>query len=312
MKKKATILVILISIPFLSGCAFQQETTSTESVSVKNISAIELKQMLENKDFFLLDVHIPEQEHIEGTDVFIPFDQIAQNLEMLPEDRNTPLVVYCRSGNMSLTASQQLIELGYTNVSNLEGGTKTFSVLEELGSGTEAEVNELDTDETNEIADLNAVALVEEITDRIIPTGTPFYGDENISFDKPNESLKFFEMVDAYNGSREYSNTIILEGEELERYNEISPYMYCEFCCGPVMIENCGCNHSAAYRGIVKYLIKYYGDELTDDEIIEEQVKWKNLWFQKGAVKKELRNLNMEDLVSNEELNELLGMVGGC
>jgi len=43
--------------------------------------------MLKNKDFFLLDVHIPEQKHIKGTDEFIPYNEIEKYKEKLPKDK---------------------------------------------------------------------------------------------------------------------------------------------------------------------------------------------------------------------------------
>ena len=82
--------------------------------------------MLENKDFFLLDVHTPEQEHIENTDAFIPYNEIDQFLTQLPQDKSEKIVVYCRSGSMSIEASEKLIELGYKNVYNLEGGRDSY------------------------------------------------------------------------------------------------------------------------------------------------------------------------------------------
>jgi len=91
-----------------------------------NISPKELKRDLENKDFFLLDVHIPEQEHIEKTDAFIAYDEIENHLSQLPKDKNEKIVIYCRSGSMSLEASQKLIDLGYKNVYNLEGGRNAY------------------------------------------------------------------------------------------------------------------------------------------------------------------------------------------
>lgn len=94
-----------------------------------NISPQEFKHDLENKDFFLVDVHIPEQEHIEKTDAFIDHSKIEANLDKLPEDKNKKIVVYCRSGSMSLEASQKLIDLGYKNVYNLAGGRNAYIEL---------------------------------------------------------------------------------------------------------------------------------------------------------------------------------------
>ncbi len=154
--------------------------------------------------------------------------------------------------------------------------------------------------------------VVQEIVDRIIPSGTPTYGNETISFDNPEESLKFWESVDGYKGKVVSDNLIILEGEDLERYQRVVKNMKCEFCCGPVSIEDCGCNHAAAYRGVAKYLIKYYGSEFSDEELVAEQVRWKSLWFQQATVVKELRLQNKSGELSNDDLNKLLTMVGGC
>ncbi len=88
----------------------------------KNIEPNDLVIMLENKDFTLIDTHTPEQAHIPGTDKFIPFNEIETRLKELPQDKNAKIVLYCRSGSMSKTASETLINLGYKNVYNLEGG----------------------------------------------------------------------------------------------------------------------------------------------------------------------------------------------
>jgi len=87
----------------------------------------ELKAMLAHKDFFLLDVHIPEQAYIPGTDAFIDFRKIKQNRHLLPAVKEIKIVVYCRGGGMSRAAVRDLNELGYTNVFDLQGGTKAYN-----------------------------------------------------------------------------------------------------------------------------------------------------------------------------------------
>ena len=68
-----------------------------------------------------VNVHVPDEGSIEGTDLWIPYDQIAVKRSELP-DPSTPLAVYCRSGRMSATAVETLAELGYADVVELKGG----------------------------------------------------------------------------------------------------------------------------------------------------------------------------------------------
>lgn len=87
-----------------------------------DVSAIGLASLLEEKDFPLINVHVPYEGEIEGTDLFIPFDEIGQNLDKLPADKGSKIVLYCRSGSMSATAARELVSLGYTDVWNMDGG----------------------------------------------------------------------------------------------------------------------------------------------------------------------------------------------
>ncbi len=94
----------------------------TEGGSYINVTPAELRSMLDAKDFPLVNVHIPYEREIERTDLFIPYDQVAERLDELPQERDAKIVLYCRSGSMSATAAEALVGLGYTNVWNLEGG----------------------------------------------------------------------------------------------------------------------------------------------------------------------------------------------
>ena len=87
----------------------------------RDISSEVLEGWLDAKDFKLVDVHIPVQSHIMGTDAVIPFDKLDQILAFLP-DKNEKVVLYCRSGSMSRQVASELVARGYTNVYNLENG----------------------------------------------------------------------------------------------------------------------------------------------------------------------------------------------
>jgi len=116
MKNYSAIALLFI----LSGCMFQKPDY------LKFITPAELNQLMQNQDIFLVDVHTPQQRHIKGTDVFIPFNSVEQYQDKLPKDKNTPIYLYCEGGPMGNAAARTLHELGYANLINLEGGAKAW------------------------------------------------------------------------------------------------------------------------------------------------------------------------------------------
>ncbi len=115
---------ILVSVVFtltlvmlLTQCGSTPRSTSGDGYKIINSS--ELKGMMEDKDFTLINVHIPYAGDIPGTDQSIPYNEIGEKLD-LPKDSR--IVLYCRSGSMSRTASEKLTELGYTNIFDLKDG----------------------------------------------------------------------------------------------------------------------------------------------------------------------------------------------
>jgi len=132
MQKSYLFTIIFLTALMLTSCASLSDSTDTgeltaERVAVaggeySNISVPILESMLENEDFTFVNVHIPFGGDIPNTDVSIAYNEIEANLDLLPADKDSTIVLYCRSGSMSRTASETLVGLGYTNILNLEGG----------------------------------------------------------------------------------------------------------------------------------------------------------------------------------------------
>jgi len=70
----------------------------------------------------VLDVREPyeyEAGHVDGA-LLMPLAQTVQLAADLPKDE--PVYVICRSGNRSLSASQALVDAGFQDVRNVDGG----------------------------------------------------------------------------------------------------------------------------------------------------------------------------------------------
>ena len=111
---------IVIFIFTFSGCMFQKPDY------LKVITSTELNKILQSEDVFLVDVHTPEQQHIKGTDLFIPYNEVEKYKDKLPKDKNTAIYLYCEGGPMGNAAARSLYELGYRNLINLEGGANAW------------------------------------------------------------------------------------------------------------------------------------------------------------------------------------------
>ena len=123
------ILVLLAVVVTACNQAAPEETgalPAANSDGYTDIDVSRLVDMLETKDFTFVNVHIPFAGDIPETDLAIPFDEIEANLSQLPADKDAPLVIYCRSGNMSTQAAAELADLGYTNVFELDGGMNAW------------------------------------------------------------------------------------------------------------------------------------------------------------------------------------------
>jgi rhodanese-related sulfurtransferase len=126
----ATCLTALVAVSSACGDSDSSPgTAGTESIapSAQLLDVVAFTEYLDAEPTAtLVNVHIPYEGHLDGTDAFVPFDEITEWND-LPADRDAPIALYCRSGNMSAQATAALADLGYTNVVDLDGGMNAWS-----------------------------------------------------------------------------------------------------------------------------------------------------------------------------------------
>ncbi len=93
----------------------------------ENIYIDQFVKMMDQKDFILINVHVPYYGEIAQTDLLVPFKAIEQYKKDLPKDKNTKIVVYCMMGPMGDIAAEILANMGYTRVSNFQGGMMAWT-----------------------------------------------------------------------------------------------------------------------------------------------------------------------------------------
>lgn len=125
---RVTLLLLVVIGLVAVGCSGSEEETNGNSDDPVRLLGVEAFEafVAENPDADLINVHIPYEGNIAGTDQYVAFDQIL-DWDGLPEDRGVPIVLYCRSGNMSGQAAGELANAGYTNIVDLEGGMNAWA-----------------------------------------------------------------------------------------------------------------------------------------------------------------------------------------
>lgn len=116
MKALAMTLIAL----FTAGCVATSD--GIPSTSVDGAHA----QLQTATPPLLLDVREPHEYaagHAPGA-LNVPLGDVARWAATQPKDQNT--LIICQSGRRSLSASKALQELGFTSVTNVEGGTSAW------------------------------------------------------------------------------------------------------------------------------------------------------------------------------------------
>ena len=117
-------LLIFSVAMLLSGCG-----ETTQENHYQQISQEQAKEMMDTQEVIILDVReqeATERGHIPNAQL-LPVNLITETTagDIIPE-KDSIVLVYCRSGNRSKTASQTLADIGYTNIYEF-GGINTWS-----------------------------------------------------------------------------------------------------------------------------------------------------------------------------------------
>lgn len=116
--KSLLLTLLCIFFIFHAGCA------AVSGEWPQAVSPAEASKMLEKEtDAVLLDVRTEDEfdsGHIPGS-ILLPLGDIKDKISNVIPDKDTIVIIYCRSGNRSKTAAELLVELGYKRVYDLGG-----------------------------------------------------------------------------------------------------------------------------------------------------------------------------------------------
>lgn len=99
--------------------------TGAEQVkTIEEIEPFEAAEEIEGGDVVLIDTREPHEfadAHLEGGKL-VPPGLLAEQIAEAAPDKSARTILYCRSGNRSYKAAEQLQALGYENVASMAGG----------------------------------------------------------------------------------------------------------------------------------------------------------------------------------------------
>lgn len=113
---------VLASCLVIPGCAAQPQ--SDEPGEYRQVDAEEAQSIMDSEqDEVVLDVRTQDEYdsgHIPGA-ICVPVESIGDEPPAELPDKDQTILVYCRTGNRSVQASEKLANLGYTNVVEFGG-----------------------------------------------------------------------------------------------------------------------------------------------------------------------------------------------
>ncbi|MBI5884741.1 hypothetical protein HZB89_01440 [archaeon] len=218
-----------------------------------------------------------------------------------------------------------MLAFNFLTINGINGRLSALSLNAPAGGSQQAGANSA--------ASAASLAASSDIASKLSFTGIPaVYGSElGVSYDKVVESLDVLSKLDGDlypDGKLKFSQ---LSDSAKARYISMGSQIACEYCCGAKTLiaangkPACSCAHSAAMRGIAKWLL-INKPELSDAEILAEMGIWKSKFFPGKVLERAaaLQANGIEVNVTNATISKYIGlkasgasgnsseMVGGC
>lgn len=97
---------------------------------INSMEVAELQDLMnQDADYILVDCREQDewdQGHLPGAK-FLPLSQWEQVSSILDQDKNKKIILQCRSGKRSFNAAMNLMDRGFEDLYNLEGGIMAWS-----------------------------------------------------------------------------------------------------------------------------------------------------------------------------------------
>lgn len=159
MKITKKISVLIVSLFMIVGCSSKSEL----------LSPIEFENSLKAADnSILIDVRTPEEYSSSHLDKSINLNVHASNFEteIAKLDKDAAVFVYCKSGARSGAAADILMNAGFANVYDLDGGLLNWQAKNlPIVANNKAALNKYTLAEYNQVIDSNKLVLVDFYAD---------------------------------------------------------------------------------------------------------------------------------------------------
>jgi len=103
----------------------EERTATSAGAPFTRLDPAAFARRMGDKRAVLIDVHVPYEGELPHTDAFVPFDHVV-GAPQLPKNKNTEILLYCRTGRMSEIAADALHAAGYSRLAHLEGGMRAW------------------------------------------------------------------------------------------------------------------------------------------------------------------------------------------